>query len=371
MDKRKLDLAAVEAAVLGGAVLGGGGGGSMACGKLLGSQAVAKGAPELVHPADLPGDGIVVTAAMVGSPSGQVPYPTPEQFVRAVELLVPGPLAGIIANESGGTATANGWLQAAVLGIPVVDCPCNGRAHPTGMMGSLGLHRVLGYMSRQAAVGGDRAAGTYIELVVEAGLDAASATIRSASARVGGLVAAARNPVSVAYARDNGAPGAISQAIRLGETMLGARPSGPRAMIEAARAFLGGEVLAEGLVTRVELAQREGFDVGAVTVERSLGTGAAAEGGVGPSRPLELLFWNEYAVCERDGARLATFPDLIVTIDLETGLPVSTAEIAKGQRVAVLVVDRRKLILGAGMRDPDLLRPLEAAIGREIVSYVF
>jgi hypothetical protein len=41
-----------------------------------------------------------------------------------------------------------------------------------------------------------------------------------------------------------------------------------------------------------------------------------------------------------------------------------------GQEVAVVHVDRRHLILGAGMRDPALLRSIEEATGREIVAGV-
>lgn len=364
---RRLDRAAVEAAVFGGAVLGGGGGGSMAAGLALGLLAVEKGPPELVDPADLPDDGLLVTVSMVGSPSGSAPYPAPDHFVRALELLTSGPgaqdpgaVAGLVTNECGGTATVNGWLQAAVLGLPVVDAPANGRAHPTAAMGSMGLHRKPGWLSRQAAVGGDRADATYLELVVEGSLEHAGGLVRQASTRIGGLVAVARNPVTVAYARENAAVGAIGQAMALGRAMLDHRDAGPRAVIEAARVFLGGKVVAEGRVARVKLDRKEGFDLGAVTVEPS-----------SSGRALDLLFWNEYAVCERAGARLATFPDLIATFDLSTGLPVTTAEIAVGSEVAVLLVDRRRLILGAGMRDPELMRPLEAAVGREMVSHVF
>ena len=39
----------------------------------------------------------------------------------------------------------------------------------------------------------------------------------------------------------------------------------------------------------------------------------------------QLTFWNEYATAEKDGKRLATFPDLIMTINAKTGEPVTTA----------------------------------------------
>jgi len=40
-----------------------------------------------------------------------------------------------------------------------------------------------------------------------------------------------------------------------------------------------------------------------------------------------------------------------------------------GQDVAVMRVPQRKLNLGAGVKDPDLLLPIEAAVGRKILEY--
>lgn len=360
MSRMRLDRDAVEAAVLGGAVLGGGGGGSMAEGRRNGLLAVEMGEPELVDIDELPSDAVLVTASAVGAPAARTAKALPVHYVRAVELLARETrVDGLITNECGGLAAVNGWLQAAVLGVPVVDAPCNGRAHPTGVMGSLGLHRVPGYVSRQAAVGGDPRAGTYLEVVVRGNLERAAALVRQASVQAGGMVAVARNPVSVSYAREHAAVGALRQVLAVGRAMLEAQGRGPMAMVEAACEVLGGEVLDKGRVTDVRLETAGGFDVGRVVVQP----------GVGPA--LELDFWNEYAVCERQGERLATFPDLLVTFDLSSGLPLSSAEIAVGREVAVVWVPRQRLILGAGMRDPDLMRPLEQAIGKEIVRYVF
>jgi DUF917 family protein len=68
--------------------------------------------------------------------------------------------------------------------------------------------------------------------------------------------------------------------------------------------------------------------------------------------------------------RVATFPDLMATFDLSNGMPISSALIATGQEVAVVRVPRQKLILGAGVRDPELLRPVEETVGKEVLKYV-
>ncbi len=200
MARLVLNAELVEAVVLGGGVLGGGGGGSIDEGRRNGLLALQRGAPLLVDLDDLPGDAVLVTASAVGSPAATTTCMRPADFVRAVELLraVGGVrVAGMITSECGGLACTNGWMQAAALGLPVVDAPCNGRAHPMGVMGSLGLHEAAGYVSLQAAVGGDPAENRYLEVFVRGGLAKAAALVLQASAQAGGMVAVARNPVRV------------------------------------------------------------------------------------------------------------------------------------------------------------------------------
>lgn len=368
MAKRVLDAELVEAVVLGGGVLGGGGGGSLDEGRRNGLLALERDAPPLVDLADLPGDAILATASAVGSPAARTTCMRPEDFVRSVELLRDAggvPLAGLITSECGGLACTNGWLQAAALGLPVVDAPCNGRAHPTGVMGSLGLQEAAGYVSLQAAVGGDPVRERHLEILVRGDLENAAAVVLQAAAKAGGMVAVARNPVTVDYARDHAAPGALQRAIAVGRAMRARRGAGPRAMIEAAAETLGGEIAGEGALVAAELETRGGLDVGTVRVA------------VGRGRLLELTFWNEYMTLDRldgpggaEAVRVATFPDLVATLDLASGLPMTTAEARVGREVAVLRVPRGKLILGAGMRCAGLLRAVEATVGKEMVRYL-
>jgi DUF917 family protein len=192
-----------------------------------------------------------------------------------------------------------------------------------------------------------------LELVVEGGPAACSALVRDASVRAGGIVAVARNPVESAWLKDHAAVGGVTAAIRLGRIFLEARESGSPE--EAVARSLGGSVAARGRVDEVDLKTEGGFDVGRVLL----------------SDGHELAFWNEYMLLERGGLRLNTFPDLITTFDLETGLPVNTSEIATEMRVAVVAAGRNRLILGAGLRDEGLFEPVEQAVGRPMIPYVF
>ncbi|MDU4959114.1 MAG: DUF917 family protein [Sporomusaceae bacterium] len=357
----KLTEAHARAAVLGGALLGGGGGGSAADGLEAARLALRLGDLVLTPLSALRDEQTVLTASAVGAPAAKNRYIRPAYYIRTVELyqqhfgIKPD---GIISNECGGNATVNGWLQAAALNLPLLDAPCNGRAHPTGIMGSLGLHRDPHYQSRQIAVGGDPAQGRYIELAASGSLDSASGMIRSASVHAGGLVAVARNPVSAAYAKQHAAVGAVSQCIALGTAMLAAQEKAAAAAIDAAADYLQGKVICRGSVGSVELETRGGFDVGRVTLDTAGGS-------------VELTFWNEYMTLEIDGQRLGTFPDLIATLDAVSGCPLATAEITAGREIAVLWAHRDRLLLGAGMRDATLFNVAEQAVGRSLIPYVF
>lgn len=355
MAKRKLTQEDVKAAVLGGALLGGGGGGWMDSGHTMGNLALEVGSPSLITLDELADDDLLVTVALVGAPAAQDRYLEPVHYVRAIQQLqahLGRKISGILTNENGAGTTVNGWFQSALLDIPIVDAPCNGRAHPTGVMGSAGLDQVEGYVSVQSAVGGR--AERYVETLVSGALATCSSVIRKVSVEAGGLVAVARNPITVQYAREHCAVGAIEQAIRLGHRMLSQWERGGAAVIEAAMDELGGTIITEGTVDAVELRTEGGFDVGFVQVNS-----------------YEMTFWNEYMTLEHGGQRLGTFPDLIMTLDAATGRPLVTAEIVTGQHVVVVNVPRERLLLGAGMRDPRLFVPVEEIVNKPILSYVF
>ena len=74
---------------------------------------------------------------------------------------------------------------------------------------------------------------------------------------------------------------------------------------------------------------------------------------------------------ELNGERLATFPDLIATVDRSTGSSVPTAGIRKGMDIAIVLARKEKLILGAGMRDPELFLEAEKVLGLPMVKYIF
>jgi DUF917 family protein len=315
------------------------------------------GRPVLASIEELPPGALVFTVSMVGAPAAAERYLDPIDHLRAVELAVAAAgcrPAALIANENGAVATVNGWLQSACLSLPVLDAPCNGRAHPTGTMGAMGLHRRAGYVSIQGAVGGDRGRDRRMELAVRGPLLLADSLVRQAAVQAGGLVAVTRNPVEVEYLREHAAPGGISMAMDVGEVLLA---SAPEDRPEALAARLGGTVVARGRVRSYGLETRGGFDVGRMEVRSDRGN-------------FRLTIWNEYMTLDGPEGRLATFPDLIATLDAD-GWPLISAEISEGMKLSLLTVPAGRLVLGAGMRDRELFRVVETTIGEPVLAYAF
>ncbi|MGC4110304.1 MAG: DUF917 family protein [Nocardioides sp.] len=340
--KSLLSLDDVEAAVLGGLVLGGGGGGLMEPGLARARTAAAAGPARLWTVDELPDNALTATVALVGAPSAANPLVTVAHLERSLALLLDqlaGSLAAINTNENGAETTLNGWVQSLALGLPLLDFACNGRAHPTGLMGALGLHRWAEYRSRQAFAGGppDR----HVEGTIEGSLRGAAAVVNRAAAEAGGIIAVARNPVTIGFAARQGAPGAISHAIAVGRAHL----DGGLARLE--RDF-GLAMHGEGRVVELCCEQVEGVDVGHAVIDDANAT--------------RVDFVNEYLVLQGGGDPVH-FPNLIMLFD-PTGVPLPSASLTTGQAVQIGVVPAERLLLAHTMRMTELYDPLRALLQR-------
>ncbi len=359
MGKIILDKEAGYSVVMGGAVLGGGGGGTIKAGIERYTLAVSMGQPSLVDLDDLEDKDMVVTASAVGAPAAKDRFFLPVDAIKALELVedkLKMPIAGIITNENGPASGVNGWLQSAIKKIPMIDCAANGRAHPTGLMGAMGIHRLDNYRSIQSAVGGNPSAGKYLEMLVEGNVDVSSNLVRQAAVQSGGLVMVVRDPLPVAYLKENAAPKAIKQAMRIGQSMIDALNKGPSAIISTVVESTQGEIFCEGKIKSLQLATIGGYDIGRLKV-------------IG-DRTVYISFWNEFMTVEtEEGFRHATFPDLITLVSLDSGLPLASAEIKNGDNVAVLIVPKNKMILGKGACLPETIGEAEKAIDKEMYKY--
>ncbi len=352
---KELGLHDVHAAVAGGSVLAAGGGGWVDHGLLVGTTAVQYGTPRLASLDEIDPDAMLATVSAIGAPAAVGWEMQPGDYVRALELLmeaVEEPIIGTVTAQNGSSTTCNGWVASAVLGTLVIDAAGDGRAHPTGKMGSFGLAANDDYETVQAVAGGNRAEHRYLEVVTRGTVRHTANVLRTASEESGGFISAARNPVPASFVADHAAVGAISFALSLGEAILAAEPAGPARMIEVTAEHLGGRILAQGPVRSRDLRTEHAFDIGTVIVEG-----------------LELGFVNEYLTAESDGERLATFPDVLATLSTETGRIISIANLREGDSVAVLHVPKANVPLGDGVKEPSVYPEVEAMLGKPLAEY--
>jgi len=347
----------IEDALFGGAFFGGGGGGFISLAKSLAKGILKSGNPRLLSIDELSGKALVVTVSLLGSPASRGTRITPGDQTSALELFeerLGKKVDAFISCENGAVSTINGWLLSALTGRPVLDAPGNGRAHPMGMMGSMGLEKRKGYQTIQAFAGGDPKKGRHVLGVVEGTLETTAPIIRTAADSTNGLIVVIRHPVSISYVKRHGAPGAIRDAIEAGRIIRETRGRGGLAVGRALAERFHGKIIDENVVTETTLSQKGGFDIGKVHLKGDN----------------TIHFLNEYLIHECRGRRRASFPDLIVTLDQKTGLPLSSGEMKKGCRVILLYVPARYLKLGSGVKNPDNYLPLEKILAKPLKRYV-
>ena len=349
-----LDKQALKEMVVGGAVLGAGGGGTIEAGLISGRRALTHGRPRLGQIGDIPDHSLLLTLSIVGPVKSTNSSALLDWHqMRALKQIRPNlehSVGGIIPSEIGPQAVTYGWLASAITGIPIIDAPANGRAHPLALMGSLGIHRYQKHMTHMVAVGGKQQSGEYIELSLRARTAKATRMIRDAAAGAGIPLAVVRNPLPAAYVRRHAALGGLLYARRIGRTLLERHASGLRGVLDALTRLMGGCVIGSGRVDAVKLGNRQGFTVGNIVVCRK-------DGGI-----ITIPVCNEFMMAS-DGQRVrAVFPDLIAVFAYSTALPLSSSAVKVGQRVAVFVTPRKNLILSSPMSDNSLLKGVESIL---------
>ena len=309
----------------GAAVLGTGGGGDPHIGRLLAQQALRGHGPvSVVALSDLPDDACVLPVGMMGAPTVMVEkVPSAEQVGSAVTALArylgraPTHVACI---EAGGVNSMVPFVAAAQLGLPLVDADGMGRAFPE-------LQMVLPTL--------DGVAATPMSIVDEKGNAGIFETVdnrwaerlaRSATIDMGCSAIVSLYAMSGAQARAGLVGGTLSLCRDLGRDVERARREHRDPVADVVER-LRGRVVHAGKVVDIARRTVTGFARGEATVE-----------GLGPSAGARLVlrFQNEHLVAERDGALLATTPDLIIVLDRETGEPVTTEGMRYGHRVSVV-----------------------------------
>ena len=338
--------------------MGGGGGGDIQEGLRILDLALSYAQQIPLRPlSEIDPQAIILTASLVGSPASKERYVAPAHYQRVYQIFrqqYPGEIGGIITNEMGAQSSTNGWVLAAMTGLPLIDAPCNGRAHPTGVMGALGLAEEEGYRSIQVGVGGREHRETEIYVSGDLGHSFFPNPQRGIGSRR--IYRVLRNPVTADYVAKHAAVTPFPTRLKRTATLPGI--GNADAVVEALANTLGVQEICRGVISDHDLNITEGFDLGTLTIETD-------------GLPVTISFWNEYMTVERGGVRLATFPDLIAVLDGESGLPQTSAMVHVNQEVILIKLGYEQLLLGSSMRNRRLFEEAERYLKRDLVKYVF
>ncbi len=309
---------------LGGAFLGTGGGGDPYIGKLMAEQAIDENGPVAVVDVDaLDDDALIVPVAMMGAPTVMLEkLPRGDEAIsalRSLEAVLGRKADAIFCIEAGGLNSTIPIAVAASARLPIVDGDGMGRAFPELQMVSMTMFDVHACpMAMADEKGNALVLNTVDNLSTEK-------FARVITVEMGGAGLIALYPMTGAQAKRAILRDSLSLITNIGR-IITAEQTANRNPADRLAADLGGMRLFEGRVTDVDRRTEGGFARGQAIIE-----GLEAYQG----RSLTLKFQNEFLLAEENGTPAAITPDLICLLDLETGQPITTEQMAYGYRVIV------------------------------------
>jgi len=347
---RELSIDDIRALELGAAILGTGGGGNPHIGRLRTEQLLKSGQTVRLLPFDdLRDDDVVISVGGIGAPivgiekfeKGDECY----QAMRAVERAARTTATALISGEIGGANAMEPMITAAQAGLPVVDGDGMGRAFPELQMCTFFIYGLRPWL---AAVADEK--GNHVVFTGTQDMFWLERLSRNATVDMGGTAGYALPPMDGAFVRRSAVPHMVSSAIHLGDTVMHARRE-KQSPVDAIVEECGGVRLFEGKIVDVNRRLARGFAVGHVSLD-----GLGPDSGVHLSIDLQ----NENLIARKEGTVVASVPDLICMVDLESGEAITTEVLRFGLRVAVIGLPCHPLL-----RTPQAL----AVIGPRAFGY--
>jgi hypothetical protein len=335
-DSRTMELDEIESLATGAWILGAGGGGNPYHSWLNLRELYRGGVEpiELLDPMDLRDDDWIAVVSSMGAPLvGEERLSDPRTAARPVEMLEEHlgiSFRAVMSLEIGGSNALQPLLAAAVLGRPVVDADCMGRAFPEAQMTSFAIGDLRPYPLsladiRDNAVVVSRAASwKWMERLS-----------RKLCTELGSVAATCKAPRTGREIKDWGILYSTTKAVRIGDIVRSARrrhDSPIDALLEAE----GGKALFRGKIREVGRRTTEGFLRGHAEIE-----GLDSDRG----HLFRLEFQNEFAIGALDGEVRVMVPEIISVLDSLSGEAVGTETLRYGQRVTVIALPAPRILL--------------------------
>jgi DUF917 family protein len=318
----------LEPLAIGAWILGAGGGGSPYHAYLNMRHLLRRGARvTLIEPDALDDEDLVAVVSNMGAPLvGQERLIDPEiaaKPVRTMERYLGRRFRAVMSLEIGGGNAFQPLLVAAVLGLPVVDADCMGRAFPEAQMTSFAIGDLSMFPLTLADIRDN-------EVIVAraASWPWMERLSRRACIAVGSIAATCKAPRTGREVKQWGILHSMTRALGIGRAVLEARARHDDPTDAVVRHAAGKRVFG-GKVVDIERRTTEGFLRGIARI-------AGLDGDRG--RELALEFQNEFVMGRLDGAPCMMTPEIICVLDTTSGEAIGTEMLRYGQRVTVVVL---------------------------------
>ncbi len=326
----------LEDALVGSSYLGTGGGGSLAEARELIAADLANGHTfSVLNVADLADDdrvacpyGLASLAPMSDAMKAKLEAAenrTDEPVQAAFSVLeehLGAKLSAVILGEIGPLSLAEGLSTAARLGVPALDADTVGRAVP-----EINQHSVKVAGIPLTPIGAATPFGDKM-VVKQLGDPSRAEDVLRAVAEASQACGVADSPITGAQAKQDGVlvKDSLTLARNIGAAVRIAKLDGSDPLAAALK-VADGYLLFTGTVADFDWRDEDGFLKGEVTLS---GTGDFA------GQSLATQYINEHLIARRNGDVVATCPDLISVIDLETYDGLNNPDFERGKPLAVI-----------------------------------
>ena len=325
MSTTLIDAKDLDAIAIGAALYGTGGGGDPHIGKLLAQRSIREHGPtKLITLDELDDDDLIVSVAMIGAPTVMLERLAETgpliRALRELEAKLGRKAAALFSGEVGGMNSVIPFSVATELNLPLVDADTMGRAFPQLDMTICALQ---GIKAAPLALADEKGNSLLLDTTDFQHLER---FVRSLTMDMGGSCYSALYSMTVAQARKSLVLGSISMTQRTGKALFEARAKHLDPIAALVR-VTGGHCLFKGKVTDLQR-----------TIDGRWSKGVARIAGLDEheGQDVALLYQNEFLMARSGDRVLASTPDLICTVDMETGEPITAEQGRYGLRVAVL-----------------------------------
>jgi len=321
---RYLDKEAIENISVGAAFLGTGGGGDPYIGKMMALSAIEKYGPvQLISVDEVEEDKMYLPSASMGAPSVMIEkFPKGDEFINAFEKLSQylnvDEIAGTFPMEAGGVNSMIPIAVAATLQIPMVDCDGMGRAFPELQMTTFHLG---GIPVTPMTITDEKGNIGVIDTVDNPWSERIARVVTS---EMGATAMVSLYPSNGQQLKENGISNIVSYSEEIGKIL---NKKNTNNKIEELLNTTNGFELFTGKIIDVTRNVKGGFNFGTAKIE-------GVEEYI--DKNMEVHLQNENLLAVQEGKLLASTPDLVVILDLETLTPVTTEQLQYGKRVRVL-----------------------------------